>query len=162
MKTLLALLACVALALGGCNSTPLTPEQKDNLTAGTLEFVGTAVAPVLAKNPQYAPAVQMLADTLGTLSGDTVITPQLIAEWASATGARLHLSPSDTAWLAWFAGGAWSVYATSTGQQSATLSDPRVQRWVAAFRRGILAGLSAYNAGRTEAEISIAVRASIP
>jgi hypothetical protein len=141
-----SLLLAALPGLAGCqttSSTPMTQEQKDALTAATIEFTSTAiVAPVLDNNPGLQPALTALAESLSTLTGTEPITPQKIAVFVDAFSAKWNLDAKARTYVALGIQGAWTIYTVKTGNTSAPIGDPRTQLFLNAFAKGIRDGIT--------------------
>ena len=119
--------ACTTTATSGVS------DKQAAITAGVLNLAGTSVAPVLKNNPEYIPVAQAVYDGLGTISTSS-IDAKTISEWVAAIGKQKNWNSGQVAYAQTVATSAWSVYTSYTGETSATVSDPKIQSWIAAFR----------------------------
>ena len=139
--TAASLLLCALLGLGlglantACTTTATSAKQTQ-ITAAVLNLAGTSMAPVLKNNPTYIPAAQAVQEALGTLS-DGQLDAAKITAWVAQVAAHKKWDAAQTIYAQTLCASAWSIYTTSTGQNSAAISDPNVQLWLKAFREGL-------------------------
>jgi hypothetical protein len=142
MKKLLTLLAL--LALTGCTTAPVDPTSSQQLAAGAVEDVITlALTPVLAKNPDYLPGIQAVANSLATFSGATLSPADTNGMLLLAAKSSPILTPDLQKQIAAEINAAWGIYAKKYQVIANGSIRPDVKLFVAAVANGINAAIAA-------------------
>jgi len=146
----LSLVTCLSSLLTGCVSATSKPVVAVPTAQSIAQFVTpmaqAAVPLVLEKNPSYAPAIDILADSIPVLLGSGNLTPEGITAALNTLNAKasLALSPDAIAFVANGLSIAISQYEATYGLKVSTATDPGVQIILAAFSTGLKNGVATW------------------
>lgn len=136
------------LGLGGCATAPnaASPEQG----AAALRIVtSTGATLALYRNPLYLPAATAISAGIDTaLSGQAVLTPEVIAKFVRDICAKQNMPPIDVAVFVNLATSVYQAYFATYHPKLVLISDPTVQLYVRAFKDGLNDAVAAVNASR--------------
>lgn len=156
MKTLILILAalcaflvsgCVSPSTNGSAPAPVIKQSTADFAASLIQPIAQSAVPlVLNKNPGYAGAVAIVADSIPVILGNGTLTPDSIATAISALDrkAALGLDPDIQALLANALSIALSQYQQQFGVKVAVSTDPGVQTILLAFSAGLRDGLTVW------------------
>ncbi len=145
----LLLLATLALAgvLAGCTSRPQPAGAPDFGVAATRIATSQLVMPVLANNPGYEPALVALAAGIeGAIILDRGVTPESVRALVDAVGGKYDLDEKTRVLAAAAILDFYDLYAETYKGGVIDASDPRVLRYLQAFRDGVQTGIARYHA----------------
>ncbi len=151
MKTLITFLLCLSLvgcvAPGG-SLVPVTTAQ----TAADIvtPLIQGAVPIILNKNPAYAPAIAVVADSLVTVFASGNLSPTSIGAAIKLlnTKANLGLDVEVQTLLASVIASSVQVYKQRMGTQVVTATDPGIQILIQGLATGLRNGVDTWGAVR--------------
>lgn len=147
MKKILALLV-LTVALAGCvSTTPVVKMDYAQFAASIIQPLAQGGVPlVLNKNPDYAPALLLLSESLPAVLGSGDLTPAGIAGSIQLANAKasLGLSPDAQALLANLISIGIGQYQAHYGTTVVAATDPGVLLLIQSFCTGLHDGVTGW------------------